>query len=78
MSETPNDNGTKERGGHGFRVKRFVMRILHYLLTVVSLLFLPFIWLGLIACFGYENPKLIFNEWNKHRKSGIAWGPFDA
>ena len=31
MSETLKENGTQERGGHGFRVKRLVSLLFHFI-----------------------------------------------
>jgi hypothetical protein len=52
--------------------------VLHNVLTVIAFLFIPIVWISLCIVFKPEPISRILNDWNDHRKSGDAWGIFDA
>jgi hypothetical protein len=54
-----------------------MIKVIHHMLTMVGFLMLPFFYIGIIIVFGYEPFNKIFDEWNRHRKSGESWGGLD-
>ncbi len=54
-----------------------VKTVMHHVATLTSLMFVPVIYLVFRAIFNDVTFKEIFDDWNRHRKSGEYWRVFD-